>query len=46
MRRRAESRATGRNQIDALGGQGLRVLAAASRQVKKDKSKLTLGEQC
>jgi hypothetical protein len=46
MRRRAESRATGRNQTDALGGQGLRVLAAASRQVKEDKSKLTLGEQC
>ncbi len=31
-------------QIDALGGQGLRVLAAASRQVKEDKSELTLGD--
>jgi potassium/sodium efflux P-type ATPase len=31
-------------QIDALGGQGLRVLAAASRQVKEDKSDLTLAD--
>src|SRR5260221_4149290 len=31
-------------QIDALGGQGLRVLAAASREVKEDKSDLTLAE--
>jgi magnesium-transporting ATPase (P-type) len=31
-------------QIDALGGQGLRVLAAASRQVKDDKSDLTLAD--
>jgi magnesium-transporting ATPase (P-type) len=31
-------------QIDELGGQGLRVLAAASREVKEDKSDLTLGD--
>ena len=31
-------------QIDALGGQGLRVLAAATRQVKEDKSDLRLGD--
>jgi magnesium-transporting ATPase (P-type) len=31
-------------QIDALGSQGLRVLAAASRQVKAEKSELTLGD--
>src|SRR5258708_3572562 len=31
-------------QIDAIGGQGLRVLAAASREVKEDKSDLTLAE--
>jgi magnesium-transporting ATPase (P-type) len=31
-------------QIDALGGQGLRVLAAASREVKEDKSDLTIGD--
>ena len=29
-------------QIDALGGQGLRVLAAASREVKEQKSNLTI----
>ncbi|MBV9300122.1 MAG: cation-transporting P-type ATPase [Verrucomicrobia bacterium] len=29
-------------QIDALGGQGLRVLAAARREVEKDKSDLTM----
>jgi magnesium-transporting ATPase (P-type) len=29
-------------QIDALGGQGLRVLAAASRELKEDKSDLTI----
>jgi magnesium-transporting ATPase (P-type) len=29
-------------QIDALGGQGLRVLAAASRDVKEEKSNLTI----
>jgi magnesium-transporting ATPase (P-type) len=29
-------------QIDALGGQGLRVLAAASREVKEEKSNLTI----
>ncbi len=31
-------------QIDALGGQGLRVLAAASREVKEGKSDLTIGD--
>jgi len=31
-------------QIDALGGQGLRVLAAACREVKEDKSDLTIGD--
>jgi magnesium-transporting ATPase (P-type) len=31
-------------EIDALGGQGLRVLAAASRKVKEEKSDLTLGD--
>ena len=31
-------------QIDALGGQGLRVLAAANREVKEDKSDLTMGD--
>jgi magnesium-transporting ATPase (P-type) len=31
-------------QIDALGGQGLRVLAAASREVKEDKKDLTMGD--
>jgi magnesium-transporting ATPase (P-type) len=31
-------------EVDALGGQGLRVLAAASRQVKEEKSDLTLGD--
>ena len=31
-------------EIDGLGGQGLRVLAAASRQVKEEKSDLTLGD--
>ena len=31
-------------QINALGGQGLRVLAAASREVKEDKSDLTIGD--
>ena len=31
-------------QIDALGGQGLRVLAAANREVKDEKSNLTIEE--
>jgi magnesium-transporting ATPase (P-type) len=31
-------------QIDTLGGQGLRVLAAASREVKEEKSDLTIGD--
>jgi magnesium-transporting ATPase (P-type) len=31
-------------QIDALGGKGLRVLAAASREVKEDKSDLTTAD--
>jgi calcium-translocating P-type ATPase len=31
-------------QIDTLGRQGLRVLAAASREVKEDKSDLTMGD--
>lgn len=37
-------RAFWENRIDALGGQGLRVLAAASREVKEDKSDLTIGD--
>jgi magnesium-transporting ATPase (P-type) len=37
-------RAFWERQIDALGGQGLRVLAAASREVKEDKSDLTIGD--
>ena len=31
-------------QIDALGGQGLRVLAAASRELREEKSDLTMGD--
>jgi magnesium-transporting ATPase (P-type) len=31
-------------QIDTLGGQGLRVLAAASREMKEDKKDLTMGD--
>src|SRR5262249_5107366 len=31
-------------QIDSLGGQGLRVLAAANREVQEDKSDLTMGD--
>src|SRR5271165_5677305 len=37
-------RAFWEKQIDALGGKGLRVLAAASREVKEDKSDLTTAD--
>ena len=37
-------RAYWEKQIDTLGGQGLRVLAAASRGVKEDKTDLTIGD--
>jgi calcium-translocating P-type ATPase len=37
-------RAFWEKQIDTLGGQGLRVLAAASREVKENKSDLAIGD--